>query len=467
MSAAASSTLPPRLKPEVDEVSDRKKKLVADFYDEVWAPAAKAHPQWPTSWRELSEDSQRVWCFKLMVARKFVLDDAKAMMNKIIEFRVEFATEDRAYFPPAIRVRGFDMDALAAFYKQEAGPRAPNEFVDKIHKHMNLAYNPAFHKTTKWGHPVLIESYGRANPYLLPARTKQLAPVGKPFTDVVAAYHVHANETALRLTRFQDETWAKPRGSRVFGVVVIVDVDGLTMGHLGSDNLACVKAMFSMDAMVYPEFLHKVLVINVGVLIRLAYSMVKPFLDARTADKISFFAPGEATEQALQEWIDRTDIPPHLGGTCACEGGCLNRPTEAEQEAALAELAAGGGGGDTGLAQLGVPIAAGAVMHREFETKPGDEVAWEWRSEEERTVDFSVHFVPAAPPGSPSKQLVAPEKILSHAGSHVASEPGTVRLTFSNEFSWMRSKYLTLRTVVASKVEDVAVSGAAPAATSA
>lgn len=454
--ASAASKLPPPLKPEMDEVSDNKKAKVNEFYDKVWVPSSTSHKNWPTTFKEMDEDNARIWCYKLMVARKFDIAAAKEMLETIIAFRVENKTEDRPYFPSGIEMRGYDLEALCKFFKQPGGkPREQNEFIDKIKANMQCCYTPCFHKTTKWGHPVVIESYGRAHPVLLPVKAKQLAPIGKPFSDIAATFHIHSNETAVRLAHFQDETWAKPRGTRVLGIVSVVDVEGLSMAHLGSDMLSCIQTMFTMDAKAYPEFLHKVLVINCGALIRLAYSLVSPFLDKRVQEKISFFAPGEATKAGLLEWIHAEDLPAHLGGKCNCPGRCVPFPSEETVAKELEAVKKGGQVGD-GLAELGVPIAAGAAIERVLEVKAGEEATWDWQSDSGLTVEFKVVHVSAN--GGKETEVVKPDKIIDHCGSYTATEAGKVKLIFSNAFSWMRSKYVTLRTFVVPKA-NLAVEG--------
>ena len=177
--------LPPRIKAELDTISERKQGLVKTFYETVWIPQSKEE-DWPVSWQQLDEENQRVWCYKLMVARKFDIDNAKEMLKTIRDHRKEWKTEGVPYFPPAIRIAGWNMEELINFFpEQKAQPRPQNQEVDKIYKHMQITYNPVIHKFSKFGHPCLLESYGHADPTLLVAKAKQLAAIGETLVDVV------------------------------------------------------------------------------------------------------------------------------------------------------------------------------------------------------------------------------------------------------------------------------------------
>jgi hypothetical protein len=459
--AAAFAPLPPRVKPEVDPISERKQALVEAFYQGAWLPTSRTHPHWPKSWRELSESDQRDECHKLMVARKFEHDAAAAMMHHIIMQRHSQKLEERLYFPPPIRVHGFDMDALAAFYKQPAPCPATEEY-HKIYSHLKDCYAPCFAGTSKWGHPVYIECYGRMSPTLLIPKARQITAIGTPPSDTLSRYHTIVNETAVRLTRFQDATFAKPRGERVLGTVVVIDVEGLSMSHLSSELLGCIQAIFSVDKMSYPEFISKVLVVNAGVIIRLAYSMVSAFLDARTAAKISFLAPGEATLTGLREWIDDSNIPVLYGGKL--DVGLPYVLSQAEHDRQVAELGAAGAA-DKSLAELGVPVAAGAAMTREYAVGAQDVVSFEFQSDYANTIDFSAHFVPAHDPASPTT-IHAASRVTKHSASFSSPTTGVVRLHFDNTFSWWTAKHITLRCITVPKPEALVIAGegAAPSA---
>jgi CRAL/TRIO domain len=419
-------------------ISERKQNLCNDFYEQYWKKCAAKHPYWPQWFKDLDEDNSRIWCQKLMIARDFNLDKANEMLRHICEYRREYKCDEKSFFPPAIQMRGYDMNALKAFFRTATTTLPPDENVITIQHHLRCAYNPVFHKWTKWGHPVVIESYGQSNPDIMQLKMKQLAPVGCKISDISCALHSHSNELAVRLTHYMDTTWAKPRGSRVLGLVSIVDVKGLSLAHLGSENIGLITAMFDMDAKAYPEFLTKVLVVNCSTFIRFAYSLVKMFLPTLTQQKIEFFAPGEATIDGLKAWINEEDIPVHLGGKCNCDGGCVNIPSKEDVEAAMKAT-----GGVDKLAEVDVIVPAGQKLEREYTVKVGDEVVWEWESKDQHTVNFTVQFV-----GSEkleTKNVHETVRLIKHSGSWFSTHEGIVKIIFSNEFSWIRDRSLTFR----------------------
>merc|ERR1719197_1926830 len=126
------------------EVSERKQGLIKDFYEKVWVPYSKGDFQqynkegktyvWPHLFTDIPEDDQKVWCYKLMIARKFDLEEATKMLQAILEYRQEYKTEyPRKYFPPPFEMNGFDMQALADRF-QDGKLREKNEDVDRILK---------------------------------------------------------------------------------------------------------------------------------------------------------------------------------------------------------------------------------------------------------------------------------------------------------------------------------------------
>lgn len=470
--AAESRKIPPRVFPEITELTDKQQTSVNKFFSTVWEPYSKGEKlpgdektyTWPGIYQRLSDDEARVWCYKLMIARKFDIDEAKKMLQTILEFRVEFNTE-RAYFPPPFPVKGWNMDELVKFSNPNGKPRPQNEDVDRTAKFTDVWQSICFHKTTKWGHPVSYECWGLQHPQLVPLSLKRLANVakGEKYLDVHLRYHVNMAETGIRLARYQDHTFGKQNNEKVTGILCVCDMRGLGMHQFASEFVSYLSQLGEFDKKVYPEFLHHVLVINCPTIIRAAFAVVSPLIDARTQTKISFHAPGEASIKALRQWIHDDDIPSIFdGGKCKCEGGCINVPNyEAEEKEYAAIMkqvknggaAAAGGAtqaGDSELADVGVEVGAGKSLARELIVKKDDAVSWEWLADEERTVEFSVQFQ-GDEPGSPIHYVVKPDKVTKHSGSHTAPIDGKVRIVFGNEFSWMRSKYLNVKTGVTSK----------------
>ncbi|XP_065040815.1 phosphatidylinositol/phosphatidylcholine transfer protein SFH8 isoform X2 [Musa acuminata AAA Group] len=73
----------------------------------------------------------------------------------------------------------------------------------------------------------------------------------------------------------------------------------------------------------YPETLFRMFIINAGSGFRLLWNTVKTFLDPKTTSKIHVL--GTKYQRQLLEFIDSSELPEFLGGSCTCTefGGCL------------------------------------------------------------------------------------------------------------------------------------------------
>jgi hypothetical protein len=87
----------------------------------------------------------------------------------------------------------------------------------------------------------------------------------------------------------------------------------------------------SADQLYYPESLHKLFVVNTPAIISVAWRLIAPWVDARTKSKIVFLKPHETAEELLKH-IREEDLPVHLGGKCACPGGCLLDEASGEED---------------------------------------------------------------------------------------------------------------------------------------
>lgn len=103
---------------------------------------------------------------------------------------------------------------------------------------------------------------------------------------------------------------------------VILDLNGLELGMLGSSGMSLLKKMIDMDQRHYPESLHRCYIVNAPLIITTAFAMVKPWLDPVTLAKITIL--GENFHETLRQDIGNADgIPRHLGGKCQCPWGCV------------------------------------------------------------------------------------------------------------------------------------------------
>ncbi|KAJ1462469.1 CRAL-TRIO domain-containing protein [Pelagophyceae sp. CCMP2097] len=101
---------------------------------------------------------------------------------------------------------------------------------------------------------------------------------------------------------------------------VVMDAAGL-----GSKTLAglhVLKAFIAIDERYYPETLRRCLIVNAPWVVHATYALVRPWLDAVTAEKIQIVSTSE-TSDTLLKYIAREQLPDFLGGECKCEKGCV------------------------------------------------------------------------------------------------------------------------------------------------
>eukprot|EP00933_Yihiella_yeosuensis_P065243 TRINITY_DN6895_c0_g2_i1.p1 TRINITY_DN6895_c0_g2~~TRINITY_DN6895_c0_g2_i1.p1 ORF type:complete len:470 (-),score=119.74 TRINITY_DN6895_c0_g2_i1:36-1445(-) len=83
-----------------------------------------------------------------------------------------------------------------------------------------------------------------------------------------------------------------------------------------------VKEVVSVLQNHYPECSGRVIIINAPKVFSIAWSFIKPMLDAKTVSKISIFGSDQrqACTQLLLELVDADQLPSLYGGSCICDG---------------------------------------------------------------------------------------------------------------------------------------------------
>lgn len=101
-----------------------------------------------------------------------------------------------------------------------------------------------------------------------------------------------------------------------------MDMTGFSATMMSSQ----VRGLLSVAAKVagdnYPENMGCMYVVNAPFVFSACWSIVKGFLDERTAAKIKII--GGSFQKPLLELVEAHNLPKFLGGTCTCEGlgGC-------------------------------------------------------------------------------------------------------------------------------------------------
>lgn len=118
----------------------------------------------------------------------------------------------------------------------------------------------------------------------------------------------HACGLEMSIQRMRDTDY---RSKRMCYIVDLLNVNAMSKAMIG---FAQTLAKVEQDN--YPENLGRVFIVNCPLMFRLAWKMVKIFIDDRTNKKISFIPPGKAVE-AMKKVMKEEDIPDIAGGPCS------------------------------------------------------------------------------------------------------------------------------------------------------
>ena len=76
-----------------------------------------------------------------------------------------------------------------------------------------------------------------------------------------------------------------------------------------------IKNQANIDSLCFPETMNKMIILNAPRFFSATWTIIKGFIDARTAAKIELFSSTSAAEKCLKELIDVDQIPKDYGGT--------------------------------------------------------------------------------------------------------------------------------------------------------
>ena len=258
------------------------------FYDQLNQSQFDALQQWK---KQLSDEKvidnfeiyDDLYLLRFLRARKFDLEKTMLMFKKFLQWRVEKKVDD-------IR-ENFQLTELIE--------------VKKLYPH-------GYHRTDKLGRPVYIELYDKL--------------------DINALFKVTTEERMINYYIKQYERQMKfifPACSAVVKKPVeqsctILDVNGIGIFSLVGQIKSFIKLASDIGQDYYPEMLGHMSLLNVGFLFRAVWSLVKTFIDAKTAGKITLLKGNY--QKDLLTLVDAENLPEFLGGKCKCEAfmyGCL------------------------------------------------------------------------------------------------------------------------------------------------
>jgi len=213
---------------------------------------------------------------RFLRARKFDLVKAKEMFIAAEKWRKEFGVDDI--------VENF-------------------KFTEK--EDVNTYYPQYYHKTDKEGRPIYIEQLGRL--------------------DVDKLYSITTSDRLLQRLVLEYEKFLSdrlPAGSEQVGHPVETSCTILDLNNVSLRSFYRVKDYVLTASKIgqdyYPECMGKFYIINAPYLFAGVWTLIKPWLDEVTVNKIQIMSSGH--KEVLLKQIDAENLPAEFGGSCTCEG---------------------------------------------------------------------------------------------------------------------------------------------------
>lgn len=175
------------------------------------------------------------------------------------------------------------------------------------------------HRTDKQGHPVLIARYGSVDLSAL----RQLWAEGESLqqrsglaVNATVLFHIRVMEYITQVVMARE---TRRQGRVVDRMLVIMDMGGLSIGHLNSPLKAFLAGVSQESVPLFPETLHATILANAPwVLAKAAWPLVKQFLHPVTQAKLTMHSSAAELQRKLLELMAPEDVPPYFGGLCRC-----------------------------------------------------------------------------------------------------------------------------------------------------
>mmetsp|Transcript_28921 Transcript_28921/g.43678 ORF Transcript_28921/g.43678 Transcript_28921/m.43678 type:complete len:274 (+) Transcript_28921:215-1036(+) len=148
----------------------------------------------------------------------------------------------------------------------------------------------------KYGRPVMVERVGAWN-----VRDVMEAAAND---DDFLKLHCIACETLIHMDRPNDAVDDR-------GQVIIMDCQGLSVGHLKPGLIKAFGRLSSNDSAHYPDTLAHIFVVNAPTLFSVLATLIKPFMDPDTYSKVHV---SSSVPKNLTEIVGSDCLPKSLGG---------------------------------------------------------------------------------------------------------------------------------------------------------
>ena len=218
----------------------------------------------------------------MAASTKFVLDDTIAMVKEAVAERTEGenAPIHHNFYPSAKEALGVEEDIYKSQYPQLFSG-----------------------KTTKDGKVLFFSKPGRVN---INGLELVSTPAGVNKYQWSVMHHSFAS--VLRETAKKGSSFVR------FQSCVVMDLEGLSRATCNARVLSIVQHQSRVDALCYPEILGRCLIINAPSFFSVIWSVVRRWLDARTASKIEIYSSKAKAEKRLKELISLENLPREYGG---------------------------------------------------------------------------------------------------------------------------------------------------------
>lgn len=242
--------------------------------------------------------------------------------------------------------------------------------------------------------------------------------------------------------------------------VVVIDCAGAKLKKLMYKSfLQIVKPFIMLDQKYYPDTLQKLYVVNCNAAVNFSYLTIRSILHESTRRKICF-ATRHHTLATLSEVIDPDVLPRELGGRCECPGGCIpgyqlpsdsasisssysqseSRNLDADDVTETLDLSGTLDSTLRGMRPRLTPtveqltVAPRKKVTLTFNVKAREEIFWEFRCKNQRSVQFSVIYLPVSDGGG-MFSLSDPARVKDGASHYICPMAGTVILEWKNKYS--------------------------------
>lgn len=380
--------------------------------------------------------------YRFLKGHKFHQETAGKFLRECLEFR-----------------KTHNLDSIRSNFPSLPASSYPHvTSVLSVHPHVIL------HGHDRRGQPLSVERLGYTNPEMM----IKTVPYSRMFE--YHCYHMEGKSSLVdRLSH---------RTGKVVRTVKIMDLSGLGRQHLNRKGLLYFKKLIDISQRNYPEMLGTLYVVNTPWIFSLGWSIVKPWLNEKTLEKIHVL--GSDYLQVLEKNIEPRFIPSFLGGECTCGGtGCvpIRDPDEgmnklivpargkSEQNVRVEEeewkrwkerrgdrgsvssssssLSPSGSVSPSSPSSSSTSSSSGAFLGARitliFRTISND-------------INLTVSFTPLSSASSspiillPSTRYQSDEQQIEW--SYILQESGVITLLFDNNFSWFASKTVLWRTEI-------------------